>query len=153
MAFEMIDRVPACRFTAMMSPTATRSPSSVQDRGSSFSALPMTRSTSGIAANTSGSICAAQPVTTMRASGRSRLMRRMVWRACRTASAVTAQVFTTTASSSPAWRRAPDHFRFGDVEPAAEGDDVEAHATPALSNNAGSNLPANSNSTGPVIST
>ena len=50
-------------------------------------------------------------------------------------------------------RRAPDHFRLGDVEPAAEGDDVEAHATPALPNNAGSKLPANSNSTGPVIST
>ena len=69
--------------------------------GSSFSSLPMTRSTSGMAANVPGSVCAAQPVTTMRALGRSRLMRRMVWRAWRTASAVTAQVFTTTASSSP----------------------------------------------------
>ena len=46
-----------------------------------------------------------------------------------------------------------DHFRLGDVEPAAEGDDVDAHATPALANSAGSNVPANSNSTGPVIST
>ena len=39
------------------------------------------------------------------------------------------------------------------VEPAAEGDDVDAHAAPALANSAGSNVPSNSNSTGPVIST
>ena len=69
---------------------------------SSFSSLPMTRSTSGMPAKSSGLVCAAQPVTTMRASGRSRLSRRMVCRAWRTASAVTAQVFTTTASSTPA---------------------------------------------------
>ena len=49
-----------------------------------------------------GSVCAAQPVTTICASGRSRLSRRMLWRACRTASAVTAQVLTTTAFSTPA---------------------------------------------------
>jgi len=46
--------------------------------------------------------CAAQPVTTMRASGRSRRSLRMVWRACFTASPVTAQVLITTASESPA---------------------------------------------------
>ena len=46
-----------------------------------------------------------------------------------------------------------DRFRLGDIEPAAEGDDVDGHEAPALLNSAGSNLPANSNSTGPVIST
>ena len=35
-------------------------------------------------------------------SGRSRRARRMAWRACRTASEVTAQVLTITASVSPA---------------------------------------------------
>ena len=70
--------------------------------GSIFSTLPTTRSTSGIAAQAPGSICAAQPVTTIRAPGRSRRARRTAWRACRSASAVTAQVFTITASSSPA---------------------------------------------------
>ena len=55
-----------------------------------------------IAAKLSGSICAAQPVTMIRASGFSRRNRRMSFRAFRTASAVTAQVFNTTASPSPA---------------------------------------------------
>ena len=36
--------------------------------------------------------------------GRSRLSRRIAWRDCRTASAVTAQVLTTTVSGSPAAR-------------------------------------------------
>jgi hypothetical protein len=49
-----------------------------------------------------GSVCAAQPVTTMRASGRSRLSLRIDCRDCRTASAVTAQVLTTTVSVTPA---------------------------------------------------
>ena len=40
---------------------------------SNFSRLPSTRVTSGIAANVSGSIWAAQPVTKIRASGRARL--------------------------------------------------------------------------------
>ena len=48
-----------------------------------------------------GSVCAAQPVTMMRASGRSRLRRRIAWRDWRTASPVTAQVLTITALSSP----------------------------------------------------
>ena len=48
---------------------------------------------------------------------------------------------------------AADRFRLGDIEAAAESDDVDAHATPALLNSAGSNFPANSNCTGPVIST
>src|SRR5258705_145480 len=38
----------------------------------SFSSLPSTRSTSRMPANVAGSVCAAQPVTTMRACGRSR---------------------------------------------------------------------------------
>jgi hypothetical protein len=67
-----------------------------------FSSLPSTSATSGMAANVLGSVCAAQPVTTMRACGCSRLSLRMAWRDCRTASAVTAHVFTTTVSASPA---------------------------------------------------
>ena len=68
----------------------------------SFSALPSTTSTSGIAAKAAGSVCAAQPVTTSRAAGLSRRRRRICWRAWRTASAVTAQLLTTTASATPA---------------------------------------------------
>ncbi|EAQ12493.1 hypothetical protein RB2654_14445 [Rhodobacterales bacterium HTCC2654] len=70
--------------------------------GSIFSALPTTRSTSAIPANVSGSVWAAQPVTISFASGFSRRNRRISCRALRTASAVTAQVFTTTAPSTPA---------------------------------------------------
>ena len=44
-----------------------------------------------------------------------------------------------------------DHFRLVGVEPASEGDDVDAHATAV--NNDGSKRPSNSNATGPVIST
>jgi hypothetical protein len=66
-----------------------------------FSALPSTRSISGMAAKAVGSIWAAQPVTTMRASGRSRRALRMAWRAWRTASAVTAQVLKITVSDTP----------------------------------------------------
>ncbi len=99
---------------AMMSPTAvlpSRStpapprsapPVSAQAAGESFSPLPSTRSTSGMAENVCGSTCAAQPVTTRRAAGRSRLALRIAWRAWRTASPVTAQVFTTTRLSMPA---------------------------------------------------
>ncbi len=61
----------------------------------------MTRLTSGIAAKVSGSVCAAHPVTISVASGCSRRRRRISCLALRTASAVTAQVFTTTAFSSP----------------------------------------------------
>jgi hypothetical protein len=76
--------------------------------GASFSALPSTRSTSGMAAKRSGSIWAAQPVTTMRAEGLSLRARRIAWRAWRVASAVTAQVFRMIASPAPAaaaWAR------------------------------------------------
>ena len=55
-----------------------------------------------MAAKLSGSVCAAQPVTISRACGFSRRNRRISCRALRTASAVTAQVFTITAFSSPA---------------------------------------------------
>ena len=76
----------------------------------------------------------------------------MVWRACRTASAVTAQVLMTTVSPSALARRAANHLGLIGIEPAAEGDDIDAHVG-TCSNSAGSNLPSNSNSAGPVIST
>ena len=58
----------------------------------------------GHAGEAGGSICAAQPVTMILASGRSRRARRIACRAWRTASAVTAQVLTITAEDSPAAR-------------------------------------------------
>ena len=67
-----------------------------------LSSLPRTRWTSGMLANISGSVCAAQPVTTIRTSGRSRLSRRIDCRACATASLVTAQLLMTMVSLSPA---------------------------------------------------
>jgi hypothetical protein len=45
-----------------------------------------------------GSICAAQPVTTTRRDGFSRLNLRIAWRDWRTASCVTAQVLTIRVS-------------------------------------------------------
>src|SRR3984893_2913663 len=50
-------------------------------------------------------------------------------------------------------RLAADHLRLIGVEPAAEGDDVDAHWVALISNSAGSNLPSYSYATGPVIST
>src|ERR1700761_217671 len=67
-----------------------------------LSSLPITRSTSIIPANIGACVCAAQPVTTMRAPGRSRLIRRIDCRAWATASLVTAQLLMTTVSVSPA---------------------------------------------------
>jgi len=49
-----------------------------------------------------GAICAAQPVTMSFAPGRARRALRIAWRAWRSASAVTAQVLTMTASERPA---------------------------------------------------
>src|SRR5262249_24889141 len=46
-----------------------------------------------------------------------------------------------------------DCLRLVGIEPAAEGDDVDAHTAPALANRPGSNVPSYSYSTGPVIST
>ena len=92
--------------TDMMSLTMTRGlPATLKARNVSariFSALPMTASTSAMPAKRPGSTWAAQPVTTMRAPGRSRRSLRMVCAAWRTASAVTAQVLTITVSSRPA---------------------------------------------------
>src|ERR1700687_332146 len=67
-----------------------------------LSSLPTTRSTSVMPANIWGSICAAQPVTTIRSSGRSRFSGRIDCRACATASLVTAQLLMTMVSVSPA---------------------------------------------------
>src|SRR5262249_60720340 len=50
-------------------------------------------------------------------------------------------------------RLATDHLALIGVEPAAEGDDVDAHWAALMSNSAGSNLPSYSYATGPVIST
>src|SRR6195952_1532715 len=100
----------------MMSATAIFSPASApnlaskasasraapQASGRVLSSLPITRSTSAMPANISGSICAAQPVTTIRACGRARLSRRIDCRACATASLVTAQLLMTIVSVSPA---------------------------------------------------
>ena len=79
--------------------------SAFESRISNFSRLPTTRATSGIAAKVSGSIWAAQPVTTTRAAGRARFARRIAWRVWRTASLVTAQLLTMIRSSS-AWASA-----------------------------------------------
>src|SRR5262249_19305715 len=48
-------------------------------------------------------------------------------------------------------RLAADHLRLIGVEPAAEGDDIDAHWVALMSNSAGSNLPSYSYATGPVI--
>jgi len=48
--------------------------------------------------------------------------------------------------------RVADHLRLIRIEPASECDDLDAHVTAAVKSE-GSNLPANSNSAGPVIST
>src|SRR5262249_16950928 len=55
-----------------------------------------------MSANIFAWVCAAQPVTTMRASGRSRFSRRIDCRACATASLVTAQLLITMVSERPA---------------------------------------------------
>ena len=94
-----------------------------------------------MSANISGSVWAAQPVTTMRASGPLAPQPRMAWRAWRTASAVTAQVLKTTASLSPAASVSRDHLGLVGVEAAAEGDDIDIMGAQgaATANNAGSN--------------
>ena len=76
--------------------------------GSSFSALPSTRSTSGMAAKAAGiDLRGAAGDDDAARPGRSRRALRIAWRAWRTASAVTAQVLTMTASPSPAAARVP----------------------------------------------
>ncbi len=69
-----------------------------------FTALSTSRSTSGMAAKADGSIRAAQPVTTIARSGRSRFSLRIACRACRAASAVTPHVLTIARSPAPAAR-------------------------------------------------
>src|SRR5215470_18962367 len=104
-------RCGAITFTDMMSVTAIlllAMPASNTARASRqaspriLSSLPTTRSTSAMSANIFASVCAAQPVTTMRASGCSRLRRRIDCRACATASLVTAQLLMTMVSERPA---------------------------------------------------
>ena len=63
-----------------------------------FPALPTIAATSGMPAKRARSVSAAQPDTTIFRSGLSREKRRIAWRACRTDSAVTAQVLKTTVS-------------------------------------------------------
>src|ERR1700736_3961184 len=97
--------------TAIFSPAATPNVASKssawraapQASGRILSSLPTTRSTSAMPANIPGSICAAQPVTTIRTCGRARLSRRTDCRACATASLVTAQLLMTIVSVSPAF--------------------------------------------------
>ena len=73
---------------------------------------------------------AAQPVTMIRASGCSRRARRIAWRAWRSASAVTAQVLTMTASAEPGLAGgAADDLALERVEPAAEGDDLDCRSS------------------------
>ena len=95
--------------TAIMSDTSTRGrllPGN-QLETSNFSSLPKTRETSGMAANISGSVCAAQPVTIICASGFSLCALRIACRACRVASDVTAQVLKIIALVRPAFAAAP----------------------------------------------
>src|SRR4051812_39187427 len=89
-------------FSVASAPNANALRAAPQASGRILSSLPTTRSTSAMPANISGSICAAQPVTTTRACGRARLSRRIDCRACATASLVTAQLLTMMASVSPA---------------------------------------------------
>ncbi len=100
-----VTRCAAVSRADMMSDTEPAAPGA-QLSARSFSTLPSTRSTPGSAAHAAGSICAAHPVTTILADGLSRCARRIAWRACRSASPVTAQVFTTIVSSKAAeWPR------------------------------------------------
>ncbi len=151
----------------MMSPTAILSRGSVsvaprlferasaaQVAGSSFSALPITRAASGICAKRSGSICAAQPVTTTdRPAGLLAMEATHRLAGLPVASAVTAQALTTARSVRPAgFGLTAERLPLDDVEAAAEGDDLEGHQA-AVSNSSGASVPSHSNSTGPVIRT
>ena len=91
------------------------------------------------------------------AAGFSRASRRIVCRAWRVASAVTAQVLTMTTSSMPGGLGLSAHrLRLVGVEPAAEGDDLDAPSRPPLREERTARermTPSHSSSTGPVIST
>ena len=91
-------------------------------------ALPTTRATSGIAAKVCGSVCAAQPVTTILASGRSRASLRM--RLARLPHGLgrhRAGVDDDGVVEPGRRRGVADHLGLVGVEPAAEGDDLDAH--------------------------
>ncbi len=105
-------------------------------------------------ANISGWVCAAQPVTTIRAPGRSRFSRRIDCRACATASLVTAQLLMTMVSESPA--RSASRAITSDSkalrrQPKVTTSTLMSQATEA--NSAGSNRPSYSKVAVPVIST
>ena len=113
-------------------------PIAAQARASSFSSLPSTRATSGIAAKMSGEDCAAQPVTTM---SRCRLLALdAADRLPGLAHGFRRHRAGVDDDGVVALRRALDDFRLDDIEPAAEGDDVEAHGAGAFSNSAGIEL-------------
>lgn len=106
-----------------MTSETRRQPRSAR-RAAATTALPITRSTSDIAAKLAGSICAAQPVTTICADGRSRRVRRIATRvAFTTATVIAAAVdddHVPPATSAP-WIT----FRFfGDIGAATQTDDV-----------------------------
>ena len=105
----------------------------------SFSSLPSTRSTSSMAAKLCGSVCAAQPVTMMRAFGllAARLADRLPGLA-HGFGGDRAGVEDHRAIVEPAkpggFGLAAHHLGFIGVEPAAEGDDVDRHqAAPCCS--------------------
>ena len=104
--------------------TAGRAPA-----GSSFSALPITRSTSGIAAKAAGSIFAAQPVTTSSRAG-SRAARAADRGAGLLDRLVGHRAAVDDDRVAAAEQRA-DRFALGDVEAAAERDDVGLRGGPA----------------------
>ena len=162
----------------MMSLTRTRgvpaTPKSARSSPrSSFSALPRTRSTSGMAAKVSGSIWAAQPATTIGRLGM--LAARLADRLARLAHGFGgdgAGVDEDGVAEAGFARRGAHDLGFQRIQPAAEGDDVDppvtrapggaARSAPAISGAsrgdlpgsvAGSRVPSNSVSTGPVIQT
>ena len=99
-------------------------------------------------------VCAAQPVTTMRASGP--LALQPADRLPRLRHGLVgdrAAVDDDGVGEPGALGLARDHFGFEGVEAAAEGDDVDAHAQATEANSAGSNRPSYSNVAVPVIST
>src|ERR1700692_3176778 len=131
-----------------------------QDAGSSFSALPSTRSASAMAMKVCGSVCAAQPVTTILAESRSPRSAPIACRASRDRLPRLADRFGGDGAGvdhhgvvkTGALGFAADHFRLGRVEPAAEGDDLDAHgAASAAANKAASKWPLCSYSVGPGI--
>ena len=131
-ALDAVDqRAARIAVTAMMSLTrliSAAEPCAPRLAASNFSSLPSTRSTSGMAANVCGSVCAAQPVTTICAprllalQPADRLPRLPHGFRRHRAGVDDDRVVETGAR-----RLRADHFRLVGVEPAAEGDDLDAH--------------------------